>query len=288
MSASNDAAALEPLTMPIIEDVVQNVREKCFREYRYKFTKTMLDVYECAPADLFTYGLRINPYDEDTIIRDLIEILPHEAFGGNVTKLRWLLQLVISKRVKDHVPPVGSISRQEVEKLRQAGIDLREGGPRVYNEAILAMMLAAWYATVADMSNDMRPLVSELHGFHGEEQETTDDEKIFFIIKRQDIQNIKTCLDNLHARGVYRLAVGVAHTEYLLASLRHWDLLQPGNPTINLEYVEAFNIGYRRRALANGLPDVPWWDLDACYWRSERCDARLWVTMTRYDDSWCW
>ncbi|KAI1454854.1 hypothetical protein F4805DRAFT_438170 [Annulohypoxylon moriforme] len=84
-------------------------------EAEMRLWKTMLICFNATPVQLFTYGLKLHPhaYVSGASLRwkpefsdDLGEICTHPFWGGDMNKLRFVLQAVVCARQRNHVEPI--------------------------------------------------------------------------------------------------------------------------------------------------------------------------------------
>ncbi|OTB08281.1 hypothetical protein M426DRAFT_317396 [Hypoxylon sp. CI-4A] len=245
--------------------------------YLQKFWKMMLDIFQTNPYNFFTWGLKLGE-DQDTILRDLCEILPHQFWSGSTTNLRYMLQKAIYLRIKNHVPPLGPNAEMEGATLEgeQGAITLNG----YYDE---------WVDCADALETKASPIFWELRNIvRGTDVSGSPVEEKYFILERIDLQNIRTCLDNMYEQGAFAASVDAHYLAYIQSRSVRWDSLLPVTKE-ELRYCEEFSIFKRRREYLAGRPDTTicdgyyWW---IPYWLSPKCDPRLQHTMTKYSDSW--
>ncbi|KAI0161146.1 hypothetical protein GGR52DRAFT_576548 [Hypoxylon sp. FL1284] len=247
-----------------------------------KFWKMMLDIFKRGPYDLFTWGIRIDQGDEDGIIDELCDILPHEAFKADLAILQYVLQIAVASRVENHVPPPSS---EPVARFDEMG-ERVEGASPNSGHSPEQTATGASLATAQKLEEEAGPIIAELRGrLQGRTEARPTGETVFFVLQRQDIQIIKDCLDHLHTQGSYRLSVQDTNAVYMLLNLCHWEEMQPSRIE-GLELFEKASMLARRAARDLDLPNWPKGYLDARCWRNPKSDARLHQTMFMYDDSW--
>ncbi|KAI4869634.1 hypothetical protein F4820DRAFT_406369 [Hypoxylon rubiginosum] len=248
-----------------------------------EFWKMMVSLYKCSPYDLFNWGLRIDPTDEDNILEELCGILPHAAFGGDIVKLRDALQYAITLRVEGHILPIGPLDQQSLAKLVQQGVRLGDD-PRSYDTAQLVKMSDAWNDTKRRRWYST-PLLWELANYVQDREVRPASEKTFFVLEFRDVEAIVACIDSLHVKGWFSHSVDQTNDSWLHANRGKWDELKP----VGLEQLKAWekeSMLIRMNARAADLPDWSQGQLDVRFWLGPGCDRRFRITMAAFNEKW--
>ncbi|KAI8964362.1 hypothetical protein F5Y11DRAFT_316071 [Daldinia sp. FL1419] len=262
-----------------------NLQTRLKLTYLQKLWKMMIHIFEQSPSDLFTWGLRIGD-DQDEIMRDLCEILPHQIFRGDVRILRYCLQKAIALRIKDHVQPFGFFQEQYLDKFKEVADE-----PAIPKEKKLNMAFLAWEETKSELETVIAPLVGELDSrAKRSEKEGTEQEKTFFVLEKIDIFNIRKALDSLFFKNIYPCRLDVCYFEFARTCGTVWPTFKPDSQRklLQSEKVAVLN---RRRARARGLPDIPQgrdgvYTLFPCWRSDKRHGEQVEKAMFQYGDWW--
>ncbi|KAF3061622.1 hypothetical protein GL218_04197 [Daldinia childiae] len=266
------------------------VKARVDTAYLPKFWKMMVHIYKRSPSDLFMWGLRIGD-NEDEILRDLCEILPHEVWQSNLSLLRYCLQRAICLRVKNHAQPFGFFKGMFLGPMRGLEQCLSNVEAHERDAALADGVFNAWVATAQDMETSVGAFMWELSNIiRGTEVIGTLNEERFFILQKIDILNIRRALDALHGKGLYPLRVDMRYVTYIRSYAGQWPTFEPFTKDM-LNICEKVSILNRRRARAMGLPDIPVARHEIYtripYWLSSKCeDKRVKEVMFQYGDLW--
>ncbi|KAI0109912.1 hypothetical protein F4814DRAFT_461109 [Daldinia grandis] len=266
------------------------VRDRVNTAYLPKFWKMIIHLFKRSPSDLFTWGLRIGD-NEDEIIRDLCEILPHEIWGSNLTLFRYCLQKAIRLRVKNHAEPFGFFKGMFLGPVRALEKCLSNVEARQRDIEVADGAFDAWVATAKEMETSLAAFMWELHNIvKGTEVIGTLNEERFFILQKIDVFNIRKALDALSNKGLYPLKVDMRYVTYIRSYAGQWPTFEPFTQEM-LKICEKVSILNRRRARAMGLPDIPVARHEIFtrvpYWQSSKCtDKRFKEVMFQYGDLW--
>ncbi|KAI1482003.1 hypothetical protein F4774DRAFT_417354 [Daldinia eschscholtzii] len=266
------------------------VRARVGLRYLPKFWKMMLHIYKRSPSDLFTWALRIGD-DEDELIRDLCEIIPHEIWKADLTLLRHCLQMAIYFRVKNHALPFSFFKTGFVQPILNLERHLLDANVPEPEARLARHAYAAWEATATDMNMSVAPFLWELEKLtQGKEVIGTAEEEKFFVLQKVDIFNVRKALDILCDKGLYRCSVDMRYVLYIRTYSDQWPLLQPYTQEM-LQELEKIAVLSRRRARAMGLPDIPSGRSQVYsripYWKTHKNgDKRYGEAMFQYGDLW--
>ncbi|KAI1650598.1 uncharacterized protein F4817DRAFT_326733 [Daldinia loculata] len=266
------------------------VKARVDTAYLPKFWKMMVHLFKRSPSDLFTWGLRIGD-DEDEILRDLCEILPHDIWSANLTLFRYCLQKAICLRVKNHAQPFGFFKGMFLGPIHNLEKCLSNVEAHKRDTEIADGVFNAWVATAQDMETSVAAFMWELDNIvKGTEVIGTLNEERFFILQKIDIFNVRKALDALYDKGLYPLRVDMRYVSYIRSYAGQWPKFEPFTQEM-LKICEKVSILNRRRARAMGLPDIPVARHEIFtripYWKSSKCDdKRFKEVMFQYGDVW--
>ncbi|KAI1657908.1 hypothetical protein F4813DRAFT_358367 [Daldinia decipiens] len=258
--------------------------------YLPKFWKMMIHLFKRSPSDLFTWGLRIGD-NEDEILRDLCEILPHEIWMSNLSVLRYCLQKAIYLRVKNHAQPFGFFKGIFLKPINNLEKCLSNIEAHKRDAELADRVFKAWMATAQDIETSVAAFMWELENIvKGTEVVGTLNEERFFILQQVDVFNIRKALDALHDKGIYPLRVDMKYVTYIRSYAGQWPTFEPYTQEM-LKICEKVAILNRRRARAMGLPDIPVARHEVFtripFWNSSKCDdKRFKEVMFQYGDLW--
>lgn len=266
------------------------VKARVNTAYLPKFWKMMIHIFKRSPADLFTWGLRIGD-DQDEILRDLCEIIPHEIWGTNLTLFRFCLQKAICMRVKNHAQPFGFFKGMLLEPIHNLEKCLEHIEAHKRDVEIADGVFDAWVATAKEMETSVAAFMWELENIiKGTEIIGTVNEEKFFILQKVDILNVRKALDALYDKRLYPLRVDMRYVNYLRSYAGQWPGFEPFTQEM-LKACEKTSILSRRRSRAMGLPDIPGGRHEVYtripYWQSSKCDDKRYKeVMFQYGDLW--
>ncbi|KAI1102771.1 hypothetical protein F4804DRAFT_353412 [Jackrogersella minutella] len=202
--------------------------------------------------------------------------------------LIYILQMAVSLRIKNHVPPlIYPEGRQVMEATKMMAEHVEPGQKKSF---LVDELFRKWedYTCSLQTEGVFGRFIRELKKVvEGTAADGTSLEQCFFIVEKTDIKNIRIALDNLHKAGVWPRSVDGYYIHYLQSSSELWHESPPLYKTTLMRF-ERLAMLHRRRMRAMSLPNVATYTNGymICLWDSSKCGRRLQFVMTEYDDSW--
>lgn len=189
-------------------------------EAEMKLWKAMVKLFGCLPHVLFRYGLRVDnathtAQDPDfwlkvkrgmpkDLAEELLTLLPHPIWDGRIELLRYALQLSVSRRVKQHIRPLGR------------AVDVVDIGVDIYNaiemlrsdkdESEADAMLGDYHFEMlmragVGADKDMKALDKSLQASIKQEEAASPEERLLFLLQATDVEAVRNALDRMYHLG---------------------------------------------------------------------------------------
>lgn len=172
--------------------------------------RIMVDVFSSVPRDLFTYGLKLRIKDSKTKLKDadsdlelpdlnmggyfcklLQRLACHPMWYGDLSRLRYALQLAICTRITNHISPLGPLDVSSLTGQRNS---------RRTGDQVLTMWSSLGLPSYPDMKQFAEQL-SKVVKKSGKTQAKNDSERLLFLVEEKDIVSVSEALDTLQIYG---------------------------------------------------------------------------------------
>ncbi|KAI0201462.1 hypothetical protein F4808DRAFT_469751 [Astrocystis sublimbata] len=261
---------------PLIELDPEDFQTEVLDESWQRVWQSCLALFQTSPHDLFTWGLRLpsQSSERQEIYRELCLLIPHLAWQGHLSKLRFALQMAICAREHDHMLPAAPLSEATAASLLS-----------LQNASNKAMLTSIAFGNFIEVRDNEQGILLRL--FH-EMKEVCKDRSLNFVpdqvsdrvfyLTATDVKTVTSSLDRLHRGKEFSHCVLTYCTQFAGRLGSVYDELPPSNNKC-LSHWEQICAHNRERDALAGLADIPYAERAAhqqiAYWEAPACDPRF-------------
>ncbi|KAI0478530.1 hypothetical protein GGR56DRAFT_672553 [Xylariaceae sp. FL0804] len=264
----------------------------------HRLWKMMLHSFQACPYELFTWGLYPHHNDRADILEELCKLLPHKLWGGRLWLLRYMLQMSVFSRCKNHMEPLGPLSSEMMDLVCSLVGSPAEGDSPQLKARRATTALSLWKATRPELEPRVAGVIRALHEraqseaeadssgvgeeeqHHKDEDEDEDEEtsrlnSTIFLLRKADVVRLRQSLDSLpffdHTADEFFQAYEASYASV-------WDELEPRDAAT----LYRWECLCTRKCIRDQMcrePIIPAAELQtflrAPYWGSPYCDPRF-------------
>ncbi|KAJ2991222.1 hypothetical protein NUW58_g2592 [Xylaria curta] len=267
-------------------DLILDIKAGARNESWQHLWKGCVALFQSSPWDLFTWGLHLTSEtsEHNKIYRQLFILLPHPIWQGQLSLLRYGLQMAVYARSKGHMAPVGPLPVEIATGL----FEHSEGED---NELIATIALDIWnvFKNGKNGKNGMiYLLVQEMKEICGRKppivRHQRNSNRLFFL-SACDMDVITDALDSLYSSGRLTHEASTYHLQFTHRTADEWDSMPPRDSSC-LERWDRMCVENVQMDGLKGLPNIPRNERGIYerigYWQSAKCDYR--VQRALFDD----